>query len=429
MSKLTYVVALPVFIVLVALSVWWALSSTGRLDPTRQQPGVFAGPETSKQPLKKDKLDGGSSREEKEALNADVSVSAKRIAPIRASGSRGRVTSLCFSPAAETLASGVMAKMANRTWKYSIHLWDLATASEVRKLEGHEHIIQSLAFSPDGSTLASASYDRTVRLWDLKTGKQIRKFEPADDSLCYWVEFSADGKTVGAGWSDLRRDGKPTVCLWDVATGQQRNRVEGDSAVFLPDGQMLACRLTPASIRVWNIHADRDIMTYGGVASDTEVRRPDQGGTNWASGRCRVNGVFSPDGNSLATVGIDRSRRGSENILRVWDIDAGRERFKVDGHMRDVSPIAFSPDGVALACGTYGKGIVLRQITTGKKLLTLPPEEEYAACLTFSPDGNILAAGTYGFGTILIWRLSRQRTTGIAEQPAAADGEDAAAEP
>lgn|GEM_PF-5976370 len=388
---------------------------------------------------------------EKEALNTVVS--AERIARIRTSESRGVVTSLCFSPNSMTLASGVVTKMPNRMWDHSIHLWDLATASEIRKLEGHKDNIQSLAFSPDGETLASASHDRTIQLWNVKTGKQIRKFGLEEGAEPSWVGFSTDGKTVGGGWSDLRRRGKPTIYLWDVATAQQRNKIEADNAVFLPDGQMLACRLTYASVRVWEVHTHRDIMTYVGTGIDTNGGMGDyrhhsdspKREPNWASPHCQVFGVFSADGNSLATVGLDLSHLGSANILRVWDVGTGQERFKVQGHQSDVSPIAFSPDSETLACGTYGKGVVLRETTTGKKLLTLPspdgnglevgegrggasPKEEYAACLTFSPDGNCLAAG-YRFGTILIWRLSRQRTTGIAEQPAPADGAYAAAGP
>jgi WD40 repeat protein len=326
--------------------------------------------------------------EVKSVIGTDVS--AERIARIQASQSQGRVTSLCFSPNAEILASGVTSwRISTRTWEYSIHLWNIATASEMQKFDGHEDIIQSLAFSPDGETLVSASHDKTVRLWDVKTGKQIRKFESAEDTDFYWVGFSADANTVGVGGI---KNKKPTICLWDVTTGQQRNTVEADSGVILPDGQMLACQLTLTTIKVWEVHTNRDIMRYAGA--------------NWASLNCGVYAVFSADGNSLATVGIDHSRSGSANILRVWEVSTGKELCKVNGHMRDVSPVAFSPNGNTLACGTYGKGVVLRQTTTGNNILTLPPQEEYAECISFSPDGNLLAVGTYGFSTILIWHLS-----------------------
>ncbi len=106
-------------------------------------------------------------------------------------------------------------------------------------------------------------------------------------------------------------------------------------------------------------------------------------------------------------MGIDQSRLGSEDILRVWDVGTGKELFKVDGSIGDVSPIAFSTDGAEIACGTSRKGVVLLKTTTGKKLLTLPTEEEHAAFLAFSPDGKLLSAGTYKSGTILIWRLNR----------------------
>lgn len=356
-------------------------------------------------------------QEGRKVLGNDVH--AERIARIRASQSAGRVTSLSFSPNGETLVSGVMAKMPDGTWEYSIRLWDLATTSEIWKIEGHEHIITALAFSPNGKVLASASYDGTIKLWDVKTGKQIRRFEPAAGNECLWVGFSFDGETVGGGSKDSRGKGQPTISLWDIATGELRNKIEADSVVFLPEGRSLACRLTYASIRVWEIHSNREIWKYAGTSSRTmRTRKTDQSETKWASRYCGVGAVFSPEGNCLATMGIDQSRRGSENILRVWDLDTGKERFKVQGHMSDVSPIAFSQEGGMLACGTYGKGIVLRQTATGKEILTLPSQEEYVECMGFSPDDTYLAAGTSGVGTILIWRLSGQRVSGNAEPPA-----------
>lgn len=232
-------------------------------------------------------------------------------------------------------------------------------------------------------------------------------FRVLQERSLHWIEVvPADGGDVSwhSDWGSVSR-GTPANGNDAVAIEQEVNTEEFKASV-----------------------AERTAVSLG-VASDTLVRRPDRGETNWASSRCRVNGAFSPDGSSLATVGIDQSRKGSRNTLRVWNMASGKERFKVDGHMRDVSPIAFSTDGAALACGTYGKGVVVRQTTTGKKLLTLPLEDDYAACLTFSPDGDLLAAGTYGTGTVLIWRLSGQQTTGIAEPSAPAAGEDTSAEP
>src|SRR5947209_5603369 len=74
------------------------------------------------------------------------------------------VTSVAFSPDGKTLASG--------RWDHTIKLWDAKTGKERATLKGHTSDVYSVAFSPDGKTLASASTDKTIKLWDAKTGKE-----------------------------------------------------------------------------------------------------------------------------------------------------------------------------------------------------------------------------------------------------------------
>ena len=162
-------------------------------------------------------------------------------------GHTDTVYSVAFSPDGSTLASGSKDE--------TIRLWDANTGTHIRTLEGHTDTVYSVAFSPDGSTLASGSTDTTIRLWNATTGEHIRTlmhYKSPNDSLSrgsayrvFSVAFSPDGQTLAsAGNSGF----SGTVRLWDAATGAHirtyflsyHRSIWG--VAFSPDGLMLAGR-------------------------------------------------------------------------------------------------------------------------------------------------------------------------------------------
>jgi chemotaxis protein histidine kinase CheA len=116
-------------------------------------------------------------------------------------GHTSSVTSVAFSPDGQTLASS--------STDHTIKLWAAASGQSVRTLQGHTDAVNSVAFSPDGRTVASGSYDQTIKLWDAATRQNLRTLQDHTGGVNS-VAFSPDGRTLASGSADS------TIKLWDV---------------------------------------------------------------------------------------------------------------------------------------------------------------------------------------------------------------------
>ena len=283
-------------------------------------------------------------------------------------GHKEGVGSVAFSPDGGTLASG--------SDDDTIKLWDVATGHELRTLQGHTHSVYSVAFSPDGSKLASGSSDDTIKLWDVATGRELRTLQGHTHSV-YSVAFSPDGSKLASGSSD------DTIKLWDVATGRELRTLIGHTGdvqivSFSPDGGTLASGSDDRTIRLWDVAIGIHKQTFFGI---------------WGS---VVRGVaFSPDGRTLIS--------GSSQGFTLWHIDSGnfQEGFRIGGS----GMVVLSPDGQTLA-EIGGLDIELLHVPSGKVQQTLNFPSRVRSG-SFSPDGGTLASG-HRDGTILLWDLSTQ---------------------
>ena len=157
-------------------------------------------------------------------------------------GHTGWVLSVAFSPDGNTLASG--------SSDGTVRLWDARTGAHLQTLTGHTNRVESVAFSPDGNTLASGSYDGTVRLWDARTGAHLQTLGHTDS--VFSVAFSPDGNTIASGSRD------ETVRLWDARTGADLQTLIGHtdsvfSVAFSPDGSTLASGSLDDTVLLWDM--------------------------------------------------------------------------------------------------------------------------------------------------------------------------------
>ena len=183
----------------------------------------------------------------------------------------GPVGALAFSPDGKNLVAGFGSKnMLTRSGTPTpLKVWEVASRRLIRRLNGPRNYCVSLDFSRDGTLLASGSHDGTATLWSTATWIKLQTLENQDKDSLYAqsgvpamvedVAFSPDGKTLAMA----SREG--SVQLWDVATGKHLETLKGHSAavsavVFSPDGRTLASGSHDQTVRLWNIETRRELM-------------------------------------------------------------------------------------------------------------------------------------------------------------------------
>jgi WD40 repeat protein len=281
-----------------------------------------------------------------------------------------------------------------------LRLWDVARRVPVDELVGHTDGIETLAWSPDGQTLASGSWDHSLRVWDVRSGLEVQRLAGAHAAV-----FLAGGDTLAGAAED------GGVNFWDVATGRLQRRVEtGPGSIadlaLSHDGKTLA--IAARRLHFWD------------AVSEKERLPPPQGP------ECGSMVVFSPEGTAVATpcghsisfcdpltgklldtdhchtgaltsVGFCDDGRGiwtagAEGLLRIWT--------KV-GKPRDVREIpdaahcfAISPGGRKLATTNAQSdgGLRLIDLTGDAAGASIPSQHlGVTAALAFAPDGNSIA--------------------------------------
>ena len=283
-------------------------------------------------------------------------------------GQRGVAWSVAFSPDGSLLASASEDK--------KVRLWDARSWKLTRTLDGHEEGVNSVAFSQDGKIIASASNDKTVKLWDAQNASTLKTLTGHTDEV-YFVAFSPDSRLLASAAKDK------TIKLWNTQSGRELRTLTGHRDVvwavaFSSDGKILASASRDKTVRLWEVQSGKEIRRLTGHT------------------RAVIAVAFSPDGKTLASGSDDRT-------IKLWDVETWQETRTLSDHNGYITALAFSSDGKQLASASNDKTIQLWDVQTGTPRQKLTGHVKGVNTVAFSPDGKTLASGSKD-ETVKVWQ-------------------------
>ncbi|GCE15803.1 eIF2A-related protein [Tengunoibacter tsumagoiensis] len=325
----------------------------------------------------------------------------------RYTGHTGAVHQLAWSPDGSFLASS----SADGT----VQVWEVASGQLQVTFRRHLASVNAVNWSPDGKYLASAGNDNLVYVWEADTGEVKTVYQGHSAWIYKGLAWSPDGSQIAsASWDH-------TVQIWEPFSGKTLLVYRGHHSVvcsltWSPDGRWIASGggLPDCLIHVWNTQTGMLRLTYDKYAKDVKKERImprvlSASDEEWARDPSSVHSLsWSPDGKWIASAGL-------RLICRVWNAQTGEDRIVRDSDAWE--PICWSPDGVFLLTPNENPQQVDQWFfETNQTLLTYVLEGVGSIkALVWSPDGQKIAIST-NFGEVLVWNALFSKESFIAVQ-------------
>src|SRR5579859_1137010 len=329
-------------------------------------------------------------------------------------------TKLAFAQIRDTVlteavsaAWGVAISQDGTLWAASgmqgeVRVWEEGGRTLLLMWQAHTDLVQALAFSPNGRTLASGSRDGTVKLWDIErliscakqgwplsvphgSGSRAALLWMVWHNCSHNLAFSPDGSLLASSGMDA------VVPLWDTESGLILQRLEHPANVFKvvwsPDGRLLATACFDGRLRLW----ERQEVEPFPSALNFQVS------IGWDAGPV-IGLAFAPDGRTLVSGGWE------DRKVKLWDLETrnhgtaprGRLLHTFEGEMNQINRVVWSPDGRTLASCSYNQTIRLWDIDQRRQRATLSGHTSDINEMDFTPDSSSLISSSAD-GTLRVW--------------------------
>jgi len=283
-------------------------------------------------------------------------------------GHSNTVNSVAWSPRGTRIASASVDQ--------TVQVWDATDGLNAFTYRGHAAPVRDVVWEPGrGARLASASRDKTVQVWNAANGSRVTTFHGRTNVIPA-ASWSPDGNRIAS--VDYA-----SIHVWASTTALALAVYKGDvgrinTVAWSPDGVSIAVGNAANQVQLWDVASSKDLFIYHEHGDEIK------------------DVAWSPDSSLVASASLDHT-------VRVWQAATGHTVFVYTGHADQVNGVAWSPDGSYLVSASNDRTAQVWEARTGKKMFTYTGHSYFVNSVSWSPDGKLIASGSSDH-TVQVWK-------------------------